>query len=51
VKKIEKVDGPKVDMTEWIKLEFFMNPDKPASGSKYSRYFATFKDGCPEEWI
>jgi hypothetical protein len=30
-----------------------MDPDKPASGSKYSRQFAIFKDGCriPEDWI
>jgi hypothetical protein len=27
-----------------------MDPDKPASGSKYSRQFAIFKDGCPEDW-
>jgi hypothetical protein len=26
-----------------------MNPDNPAS--KYSRHFAIFKDGCPEDWI
>jgi hypothetical protein len=26
-----------------------MDPDKPAS--KYSRQFAIFKDGYPEEWI
>jgi hypothetical protein len=28
-----------------------MDPDNPASESKYFRNFALFKDGCPEEWI
>jgi hypothetical protein len=28
-----------------------MDPDNPASGSKYSRQFAIFKDECPEDWI
>jgi hypothetical protein len=28
-----------------------MEPDNPASGSKYSRQFAFFKDGCPKDWI
>jgi hypothetical protein len=28
-----------------------MDPDEPASGSKYSRQFAIFKDGCQEDWI
>jgi hypothetical protein len=37
--------------SEWIKLEFLMDPDNQASGSKYSRQFAIFKDGCPEDWI
>jgi hypothetical protein len=34
-------------------LELFMDPDNPALGSKYSRQFAIFKDGCrvPEDWI
>jgi hypothetical protein len=36
-------DGTVVDKTEYIKLEFFMNPDNPASGSKYSQNFDTFK--------
>jgi hypothetical protein len=46
VKKMDKVDGPDADKYEWIKLEFLMDPDNPASGSKYSRQFAIFKDGC-----
>jgi hypothetical protein len=28
-----------------------MDPDNPALGSKYSKQFAIFKDGCPEAWI
>jgi hypothetical protein len=51
VKKTEKVDGPDVDKSEWIKLEFLMDTDNPSSGSEYSQQFAIFKDGCPEEWI
>jgi hypothetical protein len=34
VKKMDKVDGSDADKTEWIKLEFLMDTDKP--GSKYS---------------
>jgi hypothetical protein len=51
VKKVDKVDGPDADKSEWIKLEFLMDPDNPAS--KNSRQFAIFKDGCriPEDWI
>jgi hypothetical protein len=48
---MDKVDGTDTDKSEWIKLEFLMDPDNPASGSKYSRQFAVFKDGCPEDWI
>jgi hypothetical protein len=29
VEKMEKVDGPDGDMSEWIKLEFLMDPDNP----------------------
>jgi hypothetical protein len=28
-----------------------MDPDNPASNSKYSKQFVIFKDRCPEEWI
>jgi hypothetical protein len=42
VKKMDKVDGTDVDKSEWIKLEFFMDPDNP--DSKYSGKFAIFKD-------
>jgi hypothetical protein len=34
VKKVDKVDRPDVEKSEWIKLEFLMDPDNPAS--KYS---------------
>jgi hypothetical protein len=43
---MDKVDGPDADKSEWIKLEFLMDTDNPASVSKYSRQFAIFKDGC-----
>jgi hypothetical protein len=49
VKKVDKVYGPDADKSEWIKVDFLINPDNPAS--KYSRQFAIFKDGCPEDWI
>jgi hypothetical protein len=48
---MEKVDRPDADKSEWIKLEFLMDPENPPSGSKYSRQFAIFKDGYPEDWI
>jgi hypothetical protein len=53
MKKMEQVDGSDAEKSEWIKLEFLMDPDNPASASKYSRQFAIFKDGCrvPEDWI
>jgi hypothetical protein len=51
MKMMDKVDETDTDKSEWIKLEFLMDPDNPASGSKYSRQFAIFKDGCPEDWI
>jgi hypothetical protein len=36
---------------EWTKLEFLMDPDNPAWGSKYSWQFSMFKDGFLEECI
>jgi hypothetical protein len=45
VKKMNKVDGPDADKSEWIKLEFLMDPDNPTLGSKYSQQFVIFKDG------
>jgi hypothetical protein len=44
VKKMDRIDGTDADMSEWIKLEILMDPDSPASGSKYSQQFAIFKD-------
>jgi hypothetical protein len=46
---VDKVDGPDADKSDWIKLEFLMDPDNPAS--KYFRQFAIFKDGFPENSI
>jgi hypothetical protein len=46
---MDKVDGPDADKTEWIKLDFFMDPDN--SASKYSRQFAIFKDEFLKEWM
>jgi hypothetical protein len=43
--------GPDTDKSDGIKLEFLMDPDNPALDSKYSRQFAIFKDGFPENWI
>jgi hypothetical protein len=48
---MEKVDGPDADKTELIKLEPFMDPDKPDLDSKYSRHFTIFNDGLLEECI
>jgi hypothetical protein len=44
VKDMDKVDGSDADKSEWIKLEFLMDPENP--DSKYPRQFAIFKDGC-----
>jgi hypothetical protein len=30
LKKVDKVDGTDVEKSEWIKLEFLMDPDNPA---------------------
>jgi hypothetical protein len=49
VKKMHKVDESNLDKSECIKLQFSMDPDNPSS--MYSRKFAIFKDGYPEEWI
>jgi hypothetical protein len=49
VKKMDKMDGTDADKSEWIKLEFLMDPDNLVSN--YSLQIAIFNDGCPEEWI
>jgi hypothetical protein len=46
VKNTNKVDRHDVEKILLINLEFFMDPDNPASGSKLSRHFSLFKDGC-----
>jgi hypothetical protein len=46
VKKMDKVDGPNADKSEWIKLDFLMNPYNPALGSKYSLQMQ-----LPKDWI
>jgi hypothetical protein len=53
VKKMDMVGGTDKDKSEWIKLEFLIDPDNPASasGSKYSRQFPIFKDGCNTQRI
>jgi hypothetical protein len=38
-----------MDISDWIKLEFLMDPDNPASN--YHKQLTIFKDGCPEDWI
>jgi hypothetical protein len=51
VKEMDKVDGTDTDKSEWIKLEFLIQPDNQAS--KYYQHFSIFKDGCrvPEACI
>jgi hypothetical protein len=46
VKEMYKVDGLDMDKSEWIKLEFLMDLDNPAS-----RQPAIFKDGYLEKWL
>jgi hypothetical protein len=50
---MDKFHGRDLDKSEWIKLEFLMDPDNPALYSKNTQQFVIFKDGCriPEEWI
>jgi hypothetical protein len=42
VKKMDKVDGPDADKSEWLKLEFLMDLDNLAS--KYSLQFSIIKE-------
>jgi hypothetical protein len=48
VKKMDMVDGHDADKSEWIKLEFLMDPENHFEAPR-----TIFKDGCrvPEEWI
>jgi hypothetical protein len=41
LKKMEKIDGPEVENSEWIELYFLIDPVNPFS--KYSQQFAIFK--------
>jgi hypothetical protein len=51
VSRIQKIETEimEVDKTEYIKFDFFVGPENPAS--RYSMEYLIFKDGCPEEWI
>jgi hypothetical protein len=49
VKKMNKVDGPEADKSEWIKLNLLMDTDNPASN--YFRKLSILKDGSPGPWI
>jgi hypothetical protein len=51
VKNMDKVDDTDANKSEWIKLDFLMDPDNPSWCSKYSLQFVIFKDKCPEDWI
>jgi hypothetical protein len=51
VKKMDKVDGPDVDKSKWIKLEFLMDPENPALGSKYSQQFPYFRKNRPPHFF
>jgi hypothetical protein len=45
-KKVE-TEGAEVDKTEYIKFDFFVDPEN--SVSRYSKEFLVFTDDCPEE--
>jgi hypothetical protein len=49
--KAYKWENPKesTDKTEFIRLEFFMYSNNPAT--KYARHIVIFKDGCAEDWV
>jgi hypothetical protein len=51
ISKARKLENPEeaTDKTQFIKLDFFMDPKIPAS--KYTKHFVIFKDGCAEDWI
>jgi hypothetical protein len=51
ISKARKLENPEdgTDKTQFIKLDFFMDPNNPAS--KYTKHFVIFKDGCAEDWI
>jgi hypothetical protein len=43
---MDKVDRPDADKSEWIKLEFLMDPNNQVLSSKYSQKFSIFKEEC-----
>ena len=49
--KARKLENPEesADKTEFIRLEFFMDRNNPAT--KYARHFVLFKDGCTKDWV
>ena len=51
ISKARKLENPEesADKTEFIRLEFFMERNNPAT--KYARHFVIFKDGCAEDWV
>ena len=51
ISKARKLENPEenADKTEFIRLEFFMDNNNPAT--KYARHFVIFKDGCAEDWV
>jgi hypothetical protein len=51
VKKMDKIDGPDTDKSEYTKLELLMDPENPALDSKYSRQFAIFNNGLSTQRI
>jgi hypothetical protein len=42
-------EGMKVDKTEYIKFDYFFDPESPAS--LYSKKFLILKDGYLDKWI
>jgi hypothetical protein len=51
VKKMDKMNGPDADNSEWINLEFFMNPDKPASKYPENLLLSRMDDQRWIEWV
>jgi hypothetical protein len=46
MKKMENVDGTDADKSEWVKLEFLMDPDNPAS-KYYQQLLSSRMDAGP----
>jgi hypothetical protein len=51
VSRSKKAEAERAEVykTEYIKFDFFVDPENPES--RYSKEFLIFKDGCSEEWI